>query len=68
MSNSTFHGMLHRACTNGPMTAVAMQHRIDVLERSIKRHASKCDVHLNKKGMGRHLLPVFFGVSPLKYM
>lgn len=43
MSNSTFHGMLHRTCTNGPMTAVAMQHRIDVLERSVKRHASKCE-------------------------
>lgn len=43
MSNSTFQHMLMRTCTNGPMTAAAMQHRIDVLERSIKRHASKCE-------------------------
>lgn len=43
MSNSTFHRMLHRTCTNGPIAAVAMQHEIDVLERSIKRHTSKCE-------------------------
>lgn len=42
MSNSTFQRMLMRTCTNGPMTVAAMQHEIDVLERSIKRHTSKC--------------------------
>ena len=43
MSNSTFHRMLHRTCTNGPMAAVAMQHRIDSVDLSVYRRNHSCN-------------------------
>ena len=43
MSNSTFQRMLMRICTNGPMTAVAMQHRIDNVDLSVYRRNHSCN-------------------------
>ena len=43
MSIQSFHRMLRRTCSNGPMTNAQMQHEIDVIDRSVERHTSKCE-------------------------